>query len=207
MNSKLLHKLFDLAVFSILCYFAIHFYQTYAATQDNIAAYKFDLVYVATALFVMARRPDINTLSLGVILLSLRAFSRLLLFDLSGLSGFIVYPAFLLFDLLAICLIWFRPVLFYKYIGPFKGKPGYALTNQDDAMWLLYGLNAVFMLLMTIEHASRKINDWFYENSRILYNSYETIQFVFMVAGLVVLYYMTHDNSKKKREDRNKGSQ
>ena len=198
MNTKIWLKLFDLTAFCIFGYFAIHYYQLYASTQVNIAAYKFDLVYVAAVLFVMARRRDINTLTLGVTILVVRAVARLLLLDMHGLSGFVVYPLFLLIDVIAIQLIWFRPVIFSKYIDPFKGRFGYAITNQDEVVWVLYALNAVFMLLMTLEHASRKINSWFYENSRILYNSYETIQFIFMIGSLIVLYYMTYDASKER---------
>lgn len=202
MNTKIIAKLFDLAVFCIFGYFAITYYQQYTTTLDIIAAYKFDLVYVATVVFVMLRRRDINTVTLAVTILIIKILSRLLLFNTHGMSGFIVYPLLLLMDLLAVYLLWFRPVIFSKYGGPFKNKPGYAITNQDEVMWVLYGLNGIFMLLMTLEHASRKINTWLYENSRLLYNSYETIQFLFMVGGLVVLYYMTHDNSKAQRSTR-----
>lgn len=198
---KMLLKLFDLLAFCILGYFAVYFYHLHATTQSSVTVYQFDLINAVTILFVIIRRPDINTVTLGVILLAVRLIERLLLFDMHDLNGFIVYPLILILDILTVIMIWFRPVLFSNY-GPFKGKSGYAVTRQDNAMWVLFALNAIFMLLMTLEHATRQVNTWLFENSRLLYNLYETIQLVFIVTGFVVLYYMTHFSSKKKRPDR-----
>ncbi len=203
-NSNLL-KALDLAVFSVLGYFAIQYY----VTAPNV----FDVINIGALVYVMVRRPDINTVTLTLLILVGRLIDSVLLYDMEQVGGYIAYPVLFLFNVVAIVLIWFRPLLVSKYgFGRVRNHKELAVTHQDIVIGFLFTLQAIFQLLAFIEHLSRHTNDlglgsfldanWWYENSRIIYNHYEEIQFLFAVLGLLILYFMTFDSSKIKREDR-----
>lgn len=196
-------KLIDLFVFSLLLYLAYTQYFQYSSVPapDPNDAFKFDLVNIAALIFVMFRRADINTVSLTFIILVSRVIDATLLHFTDGFSGFLNYTILIFFNLALVVLIWLRPVILSK-AGPWKNKTGFAVTHQDNTLATLLSVQAAFSFLMLVEHATRRIGPWWYENSRILYNNFEWIQFIFTIAEILVLYYMTLDKSKEKQPDR-----
>lgn len=199
MNTAL--KLVDIFVFSLLLYFAYSFYSQYAASLDPSFAFNFDLVVLGAMLYVMARRPDVNTVTLVMSLLAIRVVDSLFLPYMESIGGFIYYSATLLLLVALVVIVWLRPLIFSR-IWLWKDNPNFAVTHQDNVFASLVTVQAVFMLLMLIEHGTRKFGPWWYENSRILYNNFESIQLLFTIAGILILYYMTHDKAKAKRPDR-----
>ncbi len=207
MKNNYLLKAADLVVFSILAYLAAQYY----VVNSNM----FDAINIGALAYVMIRRPDINTVTLTLLILAGRLIDSVLLYDMQQVGGYIAYPVLFLFNVVAIVLIWFRPLLVSKYgVGRMRNHKELAVTHQDIVIGFLFTLQAIFQLLAFIEHLSRHLDDiglaqvldanWWYENSRIIYNHYEEIQFLFAVLGLLILYFMTFDSSKIKREDRKK---
>lgn len=198
-------KVLDLSVFGLLLYLAYIYYFQYSGSPfpgpDPSNALKFDVVNIAALGYILFRRPDINTITLTFIIFLSRVIDATILHFTDGLSGFLNYSIQLLFNVALVLLIWTRPVLCYK-VGPWKHKPGFAVTHQDNTLATLLSFQAAFLVLMLVEHATRRIDPWWYENSRILYNNYESIQFLFTIAEILILYYMTFDKSKEKRPSR-----
>ena len=196
-----LYKVVDTAVFLLLGYLAFDQYRQYIETGASSSDLLFTAINVVAALYIILRKRDVNTITLGLVIIGILCVGRILLSDPTNSSGFYAYVVYAILNWLTVYLIWFRPLLFSN-IKPFKGKGGFHVTKQDNVMWMVYAANGLFMVLMLIEHATRRINTWWYENSRILYNNYETIQIVFVILGLVTLYFMTFNHSKEKRPDR-----
>jgi hypothetical protein len=144
----------------------------------------------------MLRRPDVNTVSLAGILVIGRCIDVVLLQNIMVMSGWIAYPVLILFNVIGVILIWFRPV----WASKIKASDNYAITNQDQAMVLLFACQALFMLVMLIEHAARRMGF----DVMFFYGLFENIQFVFTMFGIAILYFMTFNASKIKRSDRKK---
>lgn len=196
MKSNIL-KAVDLVLFAALTYWAYLYY----VADPHI----FDVVNLVALVYVMVRRPDVNTLSLAFIILAGRVLDSALLYNVDQWGGFVAYPVLILFNIAGILLIWFRPVIASKYgPGAMHDHDDFAVTEQDNVLGLLLTVQAIFQGLMLIEHATRLINPWMFEHSRILYDQYEVVQFVFAVIGVGILYFMTFDASKIKRSDRKK---
>lgn len=207
MRDKLL-KLADILVFSCLGISAIRYY----STNPNIL----DIINIAALLYVVVRRPDVNTITLVTIILALRIADSLIFADLSGLNNYILHPVLFLFNVVAIGLVWFRPLLASKY-GPAstKGHKALAVTHQDIIIGFVFTLQGVWQLLAFLEHVSRHFDDvglggvfdvsWWYEHSRLVYNSYPTVQFTFALVGVLILYFMTFDGSKSGVNNKNQG--
>lgn len=196
-----LYKTVDNLVFLLIGYLTFTQYFQYVETGNSFNDLLFSLINIAAAIYTVLRRRDLNTVTLAIIFIGITCISRILLMDPTNSTGFYAYTIYALLDLLAVGLIWFRPILFSS-IKPWKGKQGFHVTKQDNVMWMIYAANGIFMLLMLLEHATRRINPWWYENSRILYNHYEVIQMIFIVGGLMTLYFMTFEKSKEKQPDR-----
>lgn len=194
-------KLVDIVVFVVLFYLGFDSYTQYAATLEPMQALYFDLVFVGSMLYVMARRPDVNTITLVMALLAIRIVDTIFLPFIQSISGFAYYLAMLILLVVLIIAVWTRPLIFSK-VWPFKGNPNFAVTHQDNVFASLLTVQALFMLLMLIEHGTRRFGPWWHENSRILYNNFETIQLLFTIGGFIILYYMTFDKAKVKQEDR-----
>jgi hypothetical protein len=197
MINKLM-KLVDFVIFATLWVVAYHYYRQYMAMPDsNISdALIFDAVNIAALIFVMLRRPDVNTVSLAAILLIGRSIDALLLQNFTTMSGWFVYPVLILFNVVGVILIWFRPL----WASKIKDSDNYAVTNQDQTMVLLFACQALFMLVMLIEHAARRMGF----EMMFFYTYFPFIQFFFTVIGVMILYFMTFDASKIKRSDRKK---
>jgi hypothetical protein len=156
----------------------------------------FDAVNIAAYLYVMLRCPDSNTVSLAAILLVGRSIDMVLFQNIMTMSGWIAYPVLMLFNAIGIILIWFRPI----WASKIKDSDHYAVTNQDQAMVLLFACQALFILVMLLEHAARRMGF----EVLFFYELFENIQFTFTVIGIAILYFMTFDASKIKRADRKK---
>jgi hypothetical protein len=189
-------KIVDFIVFSVLFYFGIQNY----IVNPNI----FDVVNIIALVYVMIRRPDVNTVTLVLIILIGRVFDSLAFFDFQNSSGYILYSTLFFMNLIAVIVIAFRPVLISKIMPSNKNL---AVTHQDMVIGFLFTLQGVFQLIMLLEHMTRTFDviglgeffdvEWWAKNSLFFYNKYEIGQFIFAVAGLVILYFMTFKRSKK----------
>lgn len=203
MNQATIYKFLDFAIFAVLIYLAYHYYYLYvSAPNPNITdAIKFDAVNIAALLYVIFRKPDINTVSLALIILVGRVLDTFIFYGVVQLNNFVLFTVLFSFNLFGVLLIWFRPLVVTRV---YNDHDDLAVTDQDNVLGLLLLAQAVFQLLCLIEHGTRRINQWWYENARLLYNNYELIQFVFAIGGIAILYFMTFDASKIKRANRKK---
>ena len=195
-------KLLDGAVFVVLGYFAAGFFNDYYATADVSHALKFDAVYVLALTYIMARRPDVNTITLALIILLSRVIDTVIFnYNLAESSGFVYYPLLLISNLVAVAAIWTRPVLFSK-LSLWKNSKNFAITHQDDVLAMLFIFQAGFMFLLLVEHGLRRVNDWMANNFLMLYNAMPAVQLLSTIVLFAILYYMTFDKAKEKRPDR-----
>jgi hypothetical protein len=203
MMNRLL-KLLDLIAFTTMGVFAYTFYNAYATSGEMAHALKFDGVIFTALLYVMVRRPDVNTITLAMICMIGRVIDVLLLnYNIEQLGGFVHYPLLMVINLAALAATWTRPVLFSK-IWPWKNNPHFAVTHQDNALGIVFSFQALFMFLLLVEHTLRRINDWMMENFLFLYNILPFVQFLSTIVVFGILFYMTFDASKIKRSDRQK---
>ena len=202
MHSNFL-KVVDAIVFAGLGWLGVKFY----VENPNI----FDVVNIAALLYVLVRQRDVNTVSLVLLVLLLRLIDSVVFFDLSGLNNYVLHFVLLSFNVVSIVLIWFRPLLVSRY-GPvaIRRHKDLAVTHQDIFIGFVFTLQAIWQLLAFVEHVTRHFDDiglasildatWWYQNSRLIYNSYPIVQFILAVLGIGVLYFMTFDASKKPRQ-------
>ena len=195
-------KLLDAAVFLAIGYFAVGFFNEYYATADVSHALKFDAVYILALTYIMARRPDVNTITLALIILLSRVIDIAVFnYNLNELSGFVYYPLLLISNLVAVAAIWTRPVLFSR-LSPWKNNKNFAVTHQDNVLAMLFIFQAGFMFLLLVEHGLRRVNDWMANNFLMLYNAMPAVQLLSTIVLFAILYYMTFDKAKEKRPDR-----
>lgn len=203
MSSGNFLKLIDVAVFIGLFYLGLEFH----VDDPNI----FDVVYVTAMFYVLIRKHDINTVTLVLIVMLIRLSDSVLFFDYEDFNGYVFYSTLVLINLFGVGLIWFRPWLVSNF-GPnfVRNHNGLAVTHQDLMMGFLFSVQALFQLLALLEHVSRHFDDiglggifdvhWWREHSLFIYTRYEMGQFVFSVAGLAILYFMTFDASKTRHD-------
>lgn len=179
-------KLLDISVFSGLIYLALSYYA--------INAHVFDLVNITALIYVLVKRSDVNTRTLVTLGIMYKVIDSAVLYQYEDMNPFLFYTALISLNLLFAYLVIHRPVHFSKY-GPFKGKQ-FTITNQDDVILLFLVVQIIWMVLLLLETATRRINQWFYENSRILYDLYPEIQIGFAVISLMVVWFMTTDRAR-----------
>ena len=195
-------RLVDIAVFSILAYLA--------ATSYVAAPNLFDLINLLALVYVACRKPDINTVSLVCLIVTGRVIDSVLFYDLINLSNYWLHSCLFLLNTVAITVIWFRPLLVARWAPQWVGDHRQlALTHQDMLLGGIFTLQAVFQLLALLEHISRHLADfgllaetdgiWWYENSRFIFDCYQTVQFGFALLTVSVLYFMTFDAVKQPR--------
>jgi len=189
-------RVLDALMFALVGYFALNEYWSYHTTMNSQHEHLFEVATIGLVVYIMLRKSDVNTVTLGVTALVIFAIRKTLVISATQSSGAWVYVVYLLASLAAVYLIWFRPLIFASF-GPWKGRKGFYVTRQDRYLWVVYVLNALFLLAVLVEHGLRRIDNTWYENARFLYNNYETIQFLFILAGIAVLYLMTFERSKE----------
>ncbi len=178
-------KLLDVAVFTTLIYLALSYYP--------VNAHVFDLTNIAALIYVLVRRSDVNTRTLVTLAIMYKVVDSVVLYQYQGINPFLFYTALIALNLLFAYLVTHRPVHFSKY-GPWKGSK-LTITNQDDIILLFLVVQIIWMVLLLLETATRRINEWFYENSRILYDLYPEIQIGFAVISLMTVWFMTTDKA------------
>jgi hypothetical protein len=160
----------------------------------------------------MIRRPDVNTVTLGALLLTARFIDSLVFYDFENANAYVFYSVLILITVFVILGIWFRSFITSNYgPGRLKHHKDLAVTHQDLVIGFVYILQMIVQLLALLEHVTRHFDDvglgglfdvnWWRQNSMLIYNVYPEIQQVFSVVGLGVLYYMTFDASKYKRHE------
>ena len=190
-------KVIDALAFLIFGAFALYHFQLYRVTMVDFHGHLFEVTTITALIYTMVRKRDVNTVTLGLIVLTIFLIGNMPFFSSMATSGFSVYLVYFLFNLLAVVLIWLRPFLFSR-LSSWGSEQDMHITRQDRYMWATYALNALFMLAMLIEHGLRKIDQSWHENARFLYNRFELIQLIFIAFGLLVFYYMTFDASKER---------
>jgi hypothetical protein len=185
-------KLLDITVFALLIYLALSYY--------TVNAHVFDLVNIIALVYVLVRRADINTKTLVTLGIMYKVVDSVVLYKFEGMNPFLFYTALIILNLFFAYLVIHRPVHFSKY-GPWKGSK-FTITNQDDVILLFLVVQVIWMVLLLIETATRRINEWFYENSRILYDVYPEIQIGFAVISLMVVWFMTIDKATEQSKFR-----
>jgi hypothetical protein len=198
-------RITDITVFAILFYLGLMSY----IDNPNI----FDVLNTIAVLYVLVRRQDINTLTLVAILIPMHLFNGIVFFHYEQVNGYVFYAAQMASHAVAVILICFRPLVVSR-VGPpaLRGNKNLAVTQQDLLMGFVLTIQAIFQGLALLEHVSRHFADiglgnvldaqWWFENSRLIYNHYETGQFMFTVTALIILYFMTFDASKIERNKR-----
>lgn len=190
-------KVIDALAFLTFGAFALYHFQLYRATMVDYHGHLFELTTAIAVIYTMLRKRDVNTVTLGLIVLTTYLVGNMPFFSSMSTSGFSVYLVFFIFNCFAVVLIWLRPLLFSR-ITPWWRTQDMRITRQDRYMWVTYALNGVFMLAMFIEHGLRKIDDSWHEHARFLYDRFELIQLIFLMVGLLIFYYMTFDASKEQ---------
>jgi hypothetical protein len=195
-------KALDATLFIGLLYFIYRYYLNNPNTLDFVG--------LLAIVYVMIRRPDINTMTLGALLLSARLFDTLVFYDFENANPYVFYAVLVLINVLIVLGIWFRSFIITNYgPGKLKHHKDLAVTHQDLVIAFVCIFQAVFQFLALLEHVTRHFDDvgldglfdvnWWQQNSMLIYNVYPEVQQVFSVAGLAILYYMTFDASKYKR--------
>jgi hypothetical protein len=204
MKALAILKIFDAVLFIVLLYFI------YISYTNNLNL--FDFIGLLAIVYVMVRRPDVNTVTLGALLLSVRLFDSIVFYDYENTNAYVFYAALVLFNVLAVLGTWFRSFIISNYgFGRLRHHKDLAVTHQDLVIAYVFICQAAFQLLALLEHIVRHLDDiglsdlfdtvWWRHNAMFIYNSYPIIQLIFSVTGLAILYYMTFDASKYKRHE------
>lgn len=204
-------KIVDVVVFLFL--FGLGGY-TYLGDYLNL----FDAVSIIAMLYILIRKRDVNTVTLVLILLSVRLLEGVVFYDYAQINAYVFYSAQTISNVIVVGLIWSRPSMICK-LGPkfIQDNKNLAVTQQDLVMGFLFGVQALFHILAFLEHLSRHLDDigldkyvdvqWWSETSRFIYNNYQAGQLMFSVVGLLILYFMTFDASKVVRHKDHESAQ
>jgi hypothetical protein len=202
MKSQAILKVFDAVLFIGLLYFI------YVSYTSNLNL--FDFIGLLAIVYVMIRRPDVNTVTLGVLLLSVRLFDSLVFYDYENTNAYVFYSALIIINLIVVVAIWFRSFITANY-GParLRHHKDLAVTHQDLVIVYVFLCQAAFQLFALLEHITRHFDNvglgglfdvnWWRQNSMFIYNLYPEVQMTFSIVGLGILYYMTFDASKYNR--------
>ncbi|MFT4926236.1 MAG: hypothetical protein ACI8WB_002334 [Phenylobacterium sp.] len=198
-STKVIGKIIDLCVFSLLIYLASQYY-----THDPLA---FELINTLSMLYVAIRKPDINTVTLISVLVVWHFTALVLTFSdvVSVISSYQTHGTLIVFNAFLAMFIALRPV-FIEKLGPkfIANNKNLKLTHQDMIMTGLLTLQMVWQICQFLEHLARHtedigldglFGDW---SPMLFYDTYKTGQFGFSILMLIVLYFMTFDQSKTK---------
>ncbi|NQZ07015.1 MAG: hypothetical protein HRT35_07620 [Algicola sp.] len=187
-------KIIDTVVFLILLVLA----SIYHKANPNI----FDIIGITAMIYVMVRNPDVNTVTLISIILTVRIIDSVALADYDQLSAYLFYAGIAAANAFMISVVIVRPVFLSRY-GPkfLKNHKRLTMTHQDAMIAWLYFAHAVAPIVVLIEHIIRHLDDVDYKPI-FFYNIYKPTQLVLAVLGILVLYFMTFEKSKEARNAR-----
>ncbi|NQZ07018.1 MAG: hypothetical protein HRT35_07635 [Algicola sp.] len=187
-------KIIDITVFLILLVLA----GIYHKASPNI----FDVVGITALIYVMVRNPDVNTVTLISIILTVRVIDSVLLASYEQLNPYLFYAGIAAANALMIAVVIVRPVFLSRY-GPkfLKINERLTMTHQDAMIAWLYFAHAVAPVIVLIEHIIRHLDDVDFK-PMFFYNIYKPTQLVLAVLGILVLYFMTFEKSKEARDTR-----
>lgn len=193
---KTLLPLIDFLVFSVLLYFGALFY----ITEPSL----FDTVHIIALVYVMVRRFDVNTVTLVIIILVAKVAESLIFADISQFNGYTFHASLILFGIVCLFTVGLRPLLVSRLLPrSSKLQLNLTVTHQDLVIGFAIIAQTLFHTLMLFEASLRNIGtfdftntfdqQWWFENARLLYDNYKSIQFGLAMLGIVVLYAMTVD--------------
>lgn len=198
-NPPPLVRFIDFIVFAAFLYFGAKYYQI-----DHMM---FNVIGLTTMAYLAVRKPDINTLSLISILLIASLIPAIVIYGHGQLGGYGLYSMLFLVNSLGVLIIWSRPFILMRF-GPQwikKYAGNLNSSRQDQAMGLLFSLQALWQLCQFMEHLTRHrsdiglagtFGDW---KPLMFYNMYQTGQFGFAILTFLILYFMTFEHSKRDR--------
>lgn len=167
-------------------------------------AHTFDLISVVAMIYVMARNPDVNTVTLVSIIIVARVLDSFVLAGYQNLNPYFFYMTIAAGNAAMVMVVWVRPLLVAKYGPKFvRNHPRLTITHQDSMIALLYMAYTILPLMMLIEHIIRHLDDLTL-NPIYVYNAYEEIHLLLAVLGMAVLYFMTFEKSKEAKKAREK---
>ncbi len=196
MKAGIVSKSADAIVFISAIYFGIQFYMS--------NSYFFDLIGLAGVAYIALRKPDINTITLILVLLVTMLTPAVFIYSAASLNNYWLHSLLLIINVAGVILIWMRPFLLLKY-GPLciKQNKNIAVTRQDWALGYLFTFQGLWQLVLLIEHVIRHLDDigldglfgdW---TPMHFYSIYEVGQFGFSIFTLMILYFLTFDKSKE----------
>ncbi|MFT4926234.1 MAG: hypothetical protein ACI8WB_002332 [Phenylobacterium sp.] len=199
MYLKMSLKAIDFIVFTTLAYLASQYYM-----HDAVA---FEIIDTLAMIYVAIRKPDINTLTLIFLLMVCHFAALILTFPavISTISGYQTHGTLIVFNAFLAILIALRPVFIEKYAPKHIAQnKNLTLTHQDMIITSLLTLQMIWQICQFLEHLARHMEDiglgglfgdW---SPMLFYDTYKTGQFGFSILTLIVLYFMTFDQSKTK---------
>ncbi len=201
MNTRIVLKLADAMVFITAIYLGVQFYIS--------NSYFFDFIGLAVVAYIALRKPDINTITLIAILMATVLTPVVFIYSATSLNNYWLHSLLLIINIAGVVLIWMRPFLLLKY-GPLfiRQNKNIAVTRQDWALGYLFTFQALWQLVLFIEHLIRHLDDigldglfgnW---TPMHFYNVYEVGQFGFSILTLMILYFLTFDKSKETSKAR-----
>lgn len=189
-------KAIDVVVFAACFMVAANYYVAFPLI--------FDAVAVVALIYVAARNPDVNTVSLISIILTVRLVSAAVFFAIgeAALNPYLFYFSLVVMNGAMIGVVIARPVLLAKY-GPkfLKQNKRLTMTHQDAMIAWLYFAHAALPALTLIEHIIRHLDDLDF-SPMFFYILYKPAQLFLAVLGILVLYFMTYEKSKEARDER-----
>lgn len=193
---KIALKIIDVIVFASIFIVAAQ----YLETHPNI----FDIISVVAMFYIMARVPDVNTVTLVSIILVARIIDSLIFADYQNLNPYFFYSLIAVGNIVMVGIVWARPLLVAKYSPKFlRENKRLTITHQDSFIALLYMAYAILPVIMLIEHIIRHLDDVAFKPT-IVYNAYEEINLLLAALSMLVLYFMTFEKSKEARKAREK---
>lgn len=193
-----LGKLIDLIAFTALGYFSFIYYTTNPNT--------FDVISIAAMAYVAIRKPDINTITLILILVIERIADAIILYNFEQINAYVFYLSVATANMLVVVLILFRPWITSNYgLKSMRGNKNLAVTHQDMVLGFVLSIAVVFQLLALLEHTLRHLDDigldglfgaW---SPMFIRDIYQSVLFGLSIINFTILFYMTFDASKYKR--------
>lgn len=189
---KIILKLIDIVAFAGLFVLAFQHRET--------NAHIFDIISVVAMIYVMARNPDVNTVTLISFILAARVMDSLAFADYQNLNPYLFYTVIAVGNTVMVGIVWARPLLVAKY-GPkfLRENKRLTITHQDSFIALIYMAYAFLPVMMLIEHIIRHLDDVSFKPI-FVYNSYEEIHLLLAALSILVLYFMTFEKSKEAQK-------
>ena len=192
-------NLIDAIVFTTLLYFGSMYYVDHHKIYAVIA--------VVSMLYVAVRKSDVNTLTLVPILIFSETFPLTIIPSPESITSYQLHTTFLLIYIVTTVLIILRSFWLPRY-GPkfIANNSNLTITHQDMIMTALFLMQSIWQVTQLLEHFIRHIDDiglgslfggW---KPMFFYDIYKTGQFGFSILTLIILYFMTFDQSKLKQK-------